>query len=141
MEALEIVQAWLEQYPGWSAEVDSVESTPGSWGIYPGGVTELSCREDVLGVRQLRLRQSFNLRLTAPCGKAAALQVQKLQSWVNSQTRMPALGSQCRVLAQAGRLVSSDKSAMGSYEIKLTCEYGKELTYGEDCAQVSGALH
>ena len=128
MEALEIVQAWLEQYPGWSAQVDSVESTPGSWGIYPGGVTELSGREDVLGNRQLRLRQSFALRLTAPCGKDAALKVQKLQSWVNSQTQSPDLGTNSRVRAQAGRLVSADRAGMGSYEIKLTCEYGKEFT-------------
>ena len=133
MEHLEILEGWLGQWPQWQAgRVDTTESAPGSCGIFPQGQEILSRRTDVLGNTILRIREQYLVRRVASRGRAAALWLEDLQSWVNTRQEAPPLGSHCHIRGTKGRLVSTSQAGTATYELLLTCEYGKELSDGED---------
>ena len=132
MEHLDLLQGWLAGFPGWQeALTDTTEDTPGSCGLFPQGV-EVRRQEDVLGNLRLSCTERYLLRRHACRNEAAARWLQEFQAWVNSQTQFPALGERCRVTAEKGRLVSTSQAGMATYELMLTCDYGKELANGED---------
>ena len=64
---LEKMITWLQTFPQWedSIQIDFLQARPGSSGLYPKGLTELSRREDVLGNLTLQCRCDFLLRKNA----------------------------------------------------------------------------
>jgi len=132
MEHLELLQRWLAGFPGWQeALTDTTEDIPGSCGLFPQGV-QVRRREDISGNCRVEHQEKYLLRRHHVRNQAAARWLQEFQDWVNSQTQFPALGDRCRVTAEKGRLVSTSQAGMATYEVTLTCNYGKELANGKD---------
>ncbi len=130
MEQLQKLRAWLMGFPLWGdapLAVDCTGAAPGDCGLFPLGVEVLRTREDVLGNRHSRLRQTFLLRRSAPRGSDAARWVAAFTRWVRENAAAaPQLGSAQQTLAEKGRLLSAQQTGMGIYEVRLTLEYDSE---------------
>ena len=132
MEHLALLQGWLAGFPGWQeALTDTTAPQSGSCGLFPQGL-RVRRREDVLGNARLDCTEVYLLRRHACRNADAARWLLEFQTWVNAQVQFPDLGNGCRITAEKGRLVSTSQTGTATYELLLTCEYGKELSNGED---------
>ena len=129
---LETVKTWLQAYPGWEEiQLDYVDTLPGNSGIYPRGITELSCREDVLGNKTVRYRCEFLLRKAAAADEDNArwlLEFQQWVAWQNALGLVPQFGDDPksqRIRAFEGRLDSHKQVGSALYTVQLTVEFTK----------------
>lgn len=128
---LEKVKQWLETFPQWegSLQLDYMDAVPGSSGLYPRGLTELSRKEDVLGNIRVQYRCVFLLR-TAAAGENAQWLLD-LQNWVMEQDRLglaPKFGDEPKtehVRALEGRLDSQKQVGSAVYTVQITAEFTK----------------
>ena len=134
MEILEKVAAWLESFPLWDGEkltIDSIGPAPGSLGLFPMGVEEISRREDVLGNVAVRCACVFTLRRSACPGEDNARWLLDLQNWVMEQDRLglaPKFGDDPkteRIRAYEGKLDRSFQTGSGLYTLQLRAEFTK----------------
>ena len=129
MEYLEQLTAWLKGFPQWGEAqltVDTTGAQPGHCGLFPLGVEVLEDKEDVLGNRHSRLRQTFLLRRMAVRGMDAAAWLLAFSRWVGQNAAAPVFGLRQTVRAEKGRLLSAPQTGTGLYEIRLTFEYENE---------------
>lgn len=130
---LDVLKDWLQTYPQWEGilQFDYADSVPGNTGLYPRGITELSCREDVLGNRKSRLCAAFILRKAAAAGEKNAKWLLDFQNWVMEQDRMglaPKFGEEPgseRIRAFEGRLDTHKQVGSSIYTVQLTVEFTK----------------
>ena len=130
---LEKMRQWLETFPKWDAalQFDFVDAVPGSTGLYPTGLTELSRREDVLGNVTVRCRAAFMLRRVAGQSTENAQWLVDFQNWVMEQDRLgltPQFGDvpeSQRLRASEGKLDSQKQVGSALYTVKLTAEFDK----------------
>lgn len=130
---LETMQKWLETFPMWEGtlQLDYADSVPGSTGLYPRGITELSRREDVLGNVKVRYSCTFILRRTAARGQENARWLLELQRWVAEQDRLgltPRFGDEPkteRLRAFDGRLDRHSQVGSSLYTVRLSAEFTK----------------
>ena len=130
---LEVMEQWLRTYPRWNGtlQFDYADSVPGNTGLYPRGITEISCREDVLGNRKTRLSCAFTLRRAGAGGKENAQWLLDFQNWVMEQDRLdlaPKFGDEPqneRIRAFEGRLESHKQVGSSVYTVQLTAEFTK----------------
>ena len=130
---LEKMKLWLQSFPGWEdgLQIDYADGVPGSCGLYPRGMTEISRREDVLGNVAARCRCNFLLRRSACPGEENARWLLELQSWVMEQNRLgltPKLGDEPnreQIRAYEGRLDKSFQTGTGLYTVQFSAEFTK----------------
>ncbi len=134
MTDLEKMRAFLQTYPAWedSLQIDFTEAAPGNAGLFPGGLEELSRREDVLGNLQIDCRYRFTLyRHTAGQvdGTQNAQWLLDLQNWVQQQSAAgltPHFGdvpARERLQAQKGTL--QERTQTGTYAVTLIADFMK----------------
>lgn len=130
---LEKLRQWLETFPKWDAalQFDDVDAVPGSSGLYPMGLTELSRRENVLGNVMVRCRETFLLRRVAGQSAENAQWLEDFQNWVMEQDTLgltPQFGDvpeSQRLRASEGKLDSQKQVGSTLYTVKLTAEFDK----------------
>ena len=130
---LDKVMNWLQTFPLWEGtlQVDYADAIPGSTGLYPRGITELSRREDVLGNVTVRCSWGFALQRAALPGEENARWLMEFQTWVADQNRLglaPQFGDdpkQERIRAFEGRLHDRSQAGSGRYTVMLTAEFTK----------------
>ena len=130
---LEKVKAWLQCFPKWEGSilVDYLDGEPGSSGLYPNGITELSRREDVLGNSKVRCRCTFLLRRTVIRGEDNACWLLEFQNWVMEQDRLglaPKFGDEPKtehIRASNGKLEKCDQVGSALYTVQLQAEFTK----------------
>lgn len=134
MSVLEKLMSWLQTFPQWDerVRVDSLESVPGSLGLFPQGVQELGSREDILGNVQVDNRLTVVLyRITAgeDDRQENARWLLALQDWVQQQSLAglaPRLGDvphRQRIRAERGRLKAPAQTGTGRYAVTITADY------------------
>lgn len=135
---LETMIAWLKTYPGWADTlyVDYTDGVPGSAGLYPAGVEEVSRKEDVLGNLQVRYKAHFDLdRITTgqQDNTENAAWLLEFQDWVRQQSGAglaPTFGDEPdreHIRAEKGKLKSASQTGTGTYTVHLTAEYTKYM--------------
>ena len=130
---LETFTRWLQTFPAWedSIQIDFVDARPGSTGLYPKGLTELSRREDVLGNLTVRCRYDFLLRKVGGNGEENARWLLQFQNWVMEQDRLglaPKFGDDPkseRIRASEGQLHSHAQVGSTLYTVQLSTEFTK----------------
>ena len=130
---LERLKQWLETFPLWDGvlQFDYADSVPGSTGLYPRGITEVSAREDVLGNRKTRLCAAFTLRRAAVSGQKNAQWLLDFQNWVMEQDRLgyaPKFGDEPasqRIRAFEGKFDTHKQVGSAVYTVQLTVEFTK----------------
>lgn len=130
---LEKMVTWLQTFPGWedSICIDYVDACPGSTGLYPKGLTEVSRREDVLGNLMVRCRYGFLLRRNAVRSEDNARWLLAFQNWVMEQDRLglaPKFGDEPkteRIRAFDGQLHSHAQVGNTMYTVLLSTEFTK----------------
>ena len=130
---LEKMITWLQTFPQWedSIQIDFLQARPGSSGLYPKGLTELSRREDVLGNLTLQCRCDFLLRKNAGIREENARWLLEFQQWVMEQDRMglaPKFGDAPkseRIRVSDGQLQSLSQTGSALYTVKLWTEFTK----------------
>ncbi len=136
MTVLEKITGWLKTFPLWEGElqIDGTAPSPGSVGLYPQGVQEISRREDVLGNVQTVNRFELTLcRISNGDAEQAAAWLLALQDWIRQQSAgglAPRLGdvpAQERIRAEQGRLKAPLQTGAGRYAVKITAEYVTEI--------------
>lgn len=136
MDNLEKLRQWLLRYPqwgeGWHLYVDHTDAAPGNAGLYPGGLEELSRKEDVLGNVTVKNRCAFTLYRVATGqqdGKYNAAWLLDFQDWVQQQSAAglaPQFGDDPRrerLWAQKGKLKTANQTGTGLYAVTLTAEF------------------
>lgn len=138
MTALEKMRAWLMTcpclMPGFVLETDHTAATPGSAGLYPCGLEEISRREDVLGNVTVTNRFHFVLYQVS-CGESGeqASRLMELQNWVQQQCLAglaPHFGDvpgEETVRAEYGKLKSVSPTGSRKHELKLTVQFTKKF--------------
>ena len=130
---LDSMRQWLETFPRWEGtlQLDYVDAAPGSTGLYPRGLTQLSRREDVLGNVAVRYRCSFLLRRVAGQSEENARWLLDFQNWVMEQDRLglaPSFGDvpgTQRLQASEGKLESCKQVGSALYTVQLSVEFTK----------------
>lgn len=133
---LEKMIAWLKTCPVCEGTlyVDYTDGVPGSAGLYPAGVEEISRREDVLGNVQVWYKAHFELhRITAgqQDNTENAAWLLQFQDWVRQQCRAglaPTFGDEPareHIRAEKGKLKTASQTGTGIYTVQLTAEYTK----------------
>jgi len=130
---LEKMITWLQTFPKWedSICIDYVDAQPGSTGLFPKGLTELSRREDVLGNLVVRCRCSFLIRRNAGRSEENARWLLEFQNWVMEQDRLglaPKFGDDPkteRFRAFDGQLHSHAQAGSAMYTVLLSTEFTK----------------
>ena len=130
---LETMKAWLETFPAWEGtlQFDYADAVPGSTGLYPRGITELSRREDVLGNVKVRYSCAFTLRRVAACSRENTRWLLQLQNWVAEQDRLglaPRFGDEPkteRLRAFEGKLDNRQQVGSALYTVQLSAEFTK----------------
>lgn len=130
---LEELTLWLQTFPKWEdvLHFDYADSVPGNTGLFPRGITELSCRQDVLGNRKSRLSCGFILRRAAAGSRENAQWLLDFQNWVMEQDRLgltPKFGDEPesqRIRAFEGRLDTHKQVGCAFYTVQLTVEFTK----------------
>lgn len=136
MTKLERVRQWLQTYPQWQGDltVDILPAGPGHAGLFPGGVEELSRKEDILGNRQTRCRLQFVLWRqigTMEDNAVHAAWLLDFQQWVRQQSLAgltPQLGdvpAHESLRAEKGSLQKISPTGIGTYSVTLTAEFTK----------------
>lgn len=130
---LESLAKWLRTFPEWedSIRIDYVDAAPGSTGLYPKGLTELSRREDVLGNLTVRCRYDFLLRKMAGQSEENARWLLDFQTWVMEQDRLglaPKFGDDPKnekIRAFEGQLQSNSQVGSAMYTVRISAEFTK----------------
>ena len=130
---LEKMIKWLQTFPAWedSIQIDSVDARPGSTGLYPKGLKEISRREDVLGNLRIRYRLDVLLRKNAGKSEENAKWLLEFQEWVLEQNRLglaPQFGDDPktqRLQVSEGQLQSLAQVGSALYTVKLWVEFTK----------------
>ena len=130
---LDTLTQWLRAYPKWEGtlQLDYAEHVPGSSGLYPRGITELSRREDVLGNVSIRYSCLFLLRRAAGTREENARWLLDFQNWVAEQDRLglaPKFGNEPkteRLRAFDGRLDSHTQAGSSLYTVHICAEFTK----------------
>ena len=130
---LEKLTQWLQTFPRWEGvlQFDYADSVPGNTGLYPRGITELSCREDGLGNRKSRFSCGFVLRRAAGGSQENAQWMLDFQNWVMDQDRLglaPKFGDEPvneRIRAFEGKLDTHKQVGSTFYTVQLTVEFTK----------------
>ena len=130
---LEKMKQWLQTFPLWEGtlQLDYADDVPGKAGLYPKGMTELSCREDVLGNRKYRYSYTFTLRRSATTGEENANWLLDFQQWVAEQSRLglaPIFGDEPlneRLRAFEGKLDKHTQTGCSLYTVQLYVEFTK----------------
>ena len=130
---LEKMKQWLASFPGWEEKlsIDYLDSLPGTSGLYPKGIKELSRREDVLGNLRVRCAWVFTLRRSACPGEDNARWLMELQQWAMEQDRLgltPKFGDEPkteRLRVYGGRLDKAFQTGSGLYTAQLSAEFTK----------------
>lgn len=138
MDILEKLRQWLVTYPAWEegelVRIDFTEGVPGSTGLYPTGLEEVSRVTDVTGGVCVRCRYHFVLyRLTErqEDNEDHARWLLGFQQWVQQQSATgyaPTFGDEPaaeRMYAQKGRLQQTNEVGTGKYAVNLTAEFIK----------------
>ena len=128
---LEKMTKWLQTFPLWedSIQIDYVDACPGSTGLYPKGLTEVSRREDVLGNLTVGCRLDMILRKNAGRSEENAGWLLQFQNWVMEQDRLglsPKFGDDPkleRIRASEGQLQSHAQVGSALYTVKLLAEF------------------
>ena len=132
MTDLEKLRQWLMTYPGWEGplHIQSAGPAPGSSGLYPQGMEELSRREDVLGNVTVSCRSRYLLYRVA--GPEEADWLEDFQHWVcrqSAEKTAPTFGDVPegeRLWAQKGRLEDASQPGLGRYAVELVAEFIKQ---------------
>lgn len=136
MTALEKLVQWLKTFPLWEDDlhIDDLGAAPSNAGLYPGGLEELSRREDVLGNVTVVCRLHFLLyRRTArqqDHGENSRWLLQ-LQDWVQQQSAAglaPVFGDDPQkehIRAEKGKLQQASQTGTGKYAVSITAEFEK----------------
>ena len=133
MSVLEKMTAWLKNFPQWEGNIrlDGIDPAPGSLGLYPQGIKEVSRREDVLGNVWIRRRFTLMIyRVTAGEDPAWLL---SLQDWVSRQNaagltpKMGDVPENETIRAEQGRLSAPNQTGTKRYAVKLTAEYDVKI--------------
>ena len=127
----ENMMQWLQTFPQWqgSLHLDQLDGVPGSAGLYPKGITEISRREDVLGNVQARCQCEFILRI-ATAGEQAKWLLD-FQNWVAEQDRLglaPKFGDDPKsefIRAFDGQLHSHQQTGSSVYTVVIRAEFTK----------------
>lgn len=137
MTALEKMVQWLKTFPLWEDDlhIDDLGAAPSNTGLYPGGLEEVSRREDVLGNVTVVCRLHFLLyRRTArqqDNGESSRWLLQ-LQDWVQKQSAAglaPVFGDDPkkeRIRAEKGKLQEASQTGTGKYAVAITAEFEKQ---------------
>lgn len=142
MTALEKVRDWIATYPGYSAldglSVDYTDAKPANGGLMPGGLTEISRKEDVLGNVTVTNQYSFTLYFIFAKSpgddtgaEANAEWLLAFQDWVQEQSirrTAPVFGDDARketIKAQNGTLLGTDEEGTACYTVQLTAQFIK----------------
>ena len=113
---LEKLRQWLETFPKWDAalQFDDVDAVPGSSGLYPMGLTELSRRENVLGNVMVRCRETFLLRRVAGQSAENAQWLEDFQNWVMEQDALGLTPKALQRLRKAQAAAPADEAVTGT---------------------------
>lgn len=133
-DILEKVTLWLQTCPLWGERltVDYTDGLPGSVGLFPLGVEEVSRREDVLGGVTARCRCRFAIRRVTEGqqdNRENARWLLTFQDWVRQQSLAgltPAFGHEPareQIRAEKGRLENAAQTGTGVYTVELIAEY------------------
>ena len=142
MTALEKVRDWIATYPGYSSldglSVDYTDAKPANGGLMPGGLTEISRKEDVLGNVTITNQYNFTLYFIfakSPGDDTGAEEnaqwLLDFQDWVQAQSisrSAPAFGDDRRketIKAQNGTLLGTDEEGTACYTVQLTAQFIK----------------
>lgn len=145
---LEQLRQWLEGWPGWGQApdiaIDGLDLAGGAVSLRPGGASQSTFRENILGGGVLSTSYRFwlELRMEKPPGDSGAgmqnaALLLELQDWVNSQNalhRVPALFESGRqsLRAMGGALQQAGPEGLGRYRMELVVEHTTELKGAED---------
>lgn len=147
MTALEKIRDWIALYPGCSTlqglSVDYTEAQPANGGLMPGGLTEISRKEDILGNTVVTNQYSFTLYFIfakSPGDDTGAEEnaqwLLDFQDWVQEQSirkAAPAFGDDPHketIKAQNGTLYGTDEEGTACYTVQLTAQFIKKYEYG-----------
>ena len=130
---LDELKQWLQTFPLWEGtlQVDYAEDVPGNTGLYPKGMTEISCREDVLVNRKYRYSYTFSLQRADAAGEENARWLLEFQNWVAEQARLglaPQFGDEPqseRLRAFEGKLDKHTQTGCALYTVQLYVEFTK----------------
>ena len=131
---LEKAVAWLKKCPMWGERltVDYTDGLPGSVGLFPLGVEEISRREDVAGGVSTHCRCVFHLdRVTEgqQDNTENARWLLAFQDWVRQQSLAglaPVFGHEPareHIRAEKGRLHKASQTGTAIYRVVLTAEF------------------
>ena len=137
MSDLDKLKEWLRTYPGADAltdwQVDYTNQLPGSFGVFPAGLVEISRRKNLWGEVTVQNQYNFALylMLTKAPGDDVGAQinadwVMDFQHWVQAQSvthKAPTFGnmetSRETMSAQNGALYDADEEGLAMYMISL----------------------
>ena len=134
MTVLEKLKNWLQSFPLWedTLQIDAVSALPGSSGLFPRGITEISRKTDILGNVITENKMQFVLYRVAPHQpEDNSSFLLALQNWIQQQSACglaPQFGDDAtreRVLAEQGKLHAVPQASTGKYGVNLTVEYIK----------------
>lgn len=141
MSDLEKLQDWIQSFPGaerisnW--KIDYTDQIPGTFGMFPTGLIEISRKEDVLGNVTVRNQYNFALYLQmykAPGDEIGALYnadwVIDFQRWVQEQSilrKAPTFGNHNTraetITASNGALLDASEEGTALYMVQLTATF------------------
>ena len=134
MTILEELKNWLKSGPLWedTLEIDTVSALPGSSGLFPRGITEISRKTDILGNVTTENKMQFVLyRVTPHPPEDNSRFLLALQEWIQQQSACglaPRFGddySRERIRAEQGKLHAVPQASTGKYGVNITVEYIK----------------
>lgn len=145
MTVLDTIQAWITQFPQMSnlkdISVDFTEPTPGTGGIMPGGLVEISRSNDICGNTTVQSQYNFTLYFVfakSPEDKDGAEENARFlldfQAWVQEQSALhkaPTFGDvpmQEKIKAQSGTLVCANNDGTAIYTVQLAADFVKKFT-------------
>lgn len=141
MDLLEKLRTFVLSYPGWEAGkllfMDFTDGAPGSGGLFPEGITEVSFREDILGNRETEQKLVVFLYRCTQEQPEDAQWLLDFQNWVTKQSALgkaPHFGDvphKERLYAEKGKL-SQRRSGGNLYSVMLTAEFTKKYEVNEN---------
>lgn len=137
---MERIREWISTFPDFdilgALQVDYTDQIPGSGGLFPSGMVEITRKEDILGNVTVVNQLNFGLycRFEKDCQDDAlalsnAQWVLSFQKWVQEQSARgltPKIGNtetKERVQAQNGVLFEQDEEGTALYMIQLSVRY------------------
>jgi hypothetical protein len=140
MTALEQVKEWLATFPQFDIltnfRVDYTDKVPGTGGILPDGLVEVSRRRDITGCTTVTNQYNFALYYVfekAPGddegAEANADWIVDLQEWAQAQSvsgSAPVFGDDPRserITAQNGTLYQADEEGTAVYVVQLSVQF------------------